>query len=89
MEKQTHKQAILKQVVELVEETRFKANLVGKPFALGLLTESPNGILAETLRESEGEFQKLGADLLEWRDDALRGRDKIAGEELLVSVQRI
>lgn len=88
MQKQTTSEQILREAIELIEETRTKAKLSGKPFILGLLFESSDGPLVRALRQHEGEFKKLGATLLEWRDDALRGRAQIAGEELLVSIQR-
>ncbi|WP_124258649.1 hypothetical protein [Rhodococcus ruber] len=75
-------------MIELVEDTRFKARLNHQPFVLGFLVENPDGPLAQALSAHEGDFKKLGATLMEWRDDALRGRAQIAGEELLVSVQR-
>ncbi|MBP5867915.1 hypothetical protein [Streptomyces scabiei] len=88
MKKQTTSEQILKEVIALIEETRARAKLSGKPFVLGLLFESSDGSLVKVLRQHEDELKKLGATLLEWRDDALRGRAQIAGEELLVSIQR-
>lgn len=88
MQKETTSEQMLKEAIALIEETRTRAKLSGKPFALGLLFESPDGPLVKVLRQHEGDLKKLGATLLEWRDDALRGRAQIAGEELLVSVQR-
>lgn len=88
MQKQTTSDQVLQETITLIEETRARAKLSGKPFVLGLLFESSDGPLVQALRQHEGEFKKLGATLLEWRDDALRGRAQIAGEELLVSIQR-
>jgi hypothetical protein len=84
----TSESAILFQAIRLVKETRFRASLTDKPFVLGLLVEHKDGLLAQTLRKHEDEFKKIGAELFEWRDDALRGRSQIAGEELVVSVRR-
>ena len=54
---------------------------------LGLLTEHPYGQLQETLEENIPLFEQLGAVAIDWRDDGLRGKAHIAGEELLISVQ--
>src|SRR5215471_8002036 len=88
MHTQLTSEQILSEVIALIEETRIRAKLTNKPFVLGLLTETTDGLLVQVLRRNKAEFKKLGATLLEWRDDALRGRATIAGEELLVSVQR-
>ncbi|WP_280483558.1 hypothetical protein [Nocardia farcinica] len=81
-------QDTFQQAVELVQETRERAKLGGRPFVLGLLVESENGQLAAVLRAREEELNAMGATSIEWRDDGLRGRSVIGEEELYVSVQR-
>lgn len=80
---------VLQDAISLVEETLYRAKLQGKPFILGLLTETPDGLLNSVLRDNEDAFKELGAVLIDWRDDALRGKKMIAGEELLVSVRAV
>lgn len=88
MQVSTSEDEILSATTALVEETRLRAKLNGRPYVLGLLVESHTGRLADVLRAHEDSFREAGATLLEWRDDGLRGRALIGGEELLVSVQR-
>ncbi len=80
---------ILNQVVGLIKETCFRAKLVGKPFVLGLLVERDNGQLMQTLRKNISLFKQMGATEIDWRDDGLRAKAEIAGEELFVSVQGV
>lgn len=77
----------MQQVVSLIEETVKRANLTGKKYVLGLLTEKPDGELNQALNANKSIFVGMGVTAIEWKDDGLRGRANIAGEELLVSVQ--
>jgi len=80
---------ILNQVVDLIKETLFRAKLIGKPFVLGLLAERDEGPLMHALRENIPLFKQMGATEIDWRDDGLRAKAQIAGEELFVSVQGV
>ncbi len=76
----------LRPILDLIQKTRKKAGLVGRPFALGLATETRDGELMKIISGNRETFVKDGAVSFVWREKATRSKAIVCNEELTVSV---